>query len=85
MNKDLLRKAGFGDRVEKYEQGNCTVCNKTIHPNNEFKDYLSLKEYTITGLCQTCQDEYFEPDPPGGYGVCRDTGTLSQEDIDGWE
>ena len=28
---------------------------------------------------------YDEPDPPGGYGVCRDTGTLSQENIDGWE
>ena len=60
MNKDLLRKAGFGDRVDKYEQGNCTVCNKIIHPNTEYRDAISLKEYTITGLCQTCQDEYFE-------------------------
>ena len=60
MNENLMRKAGFGDRVDKYVGGKCTVCNKNIHPNNEFKDYLSLKEYTITGMCQTCQDEYFE-------------------------
>lgn len=85
MNNNLLRKAGFGDRIDKYEQGNCTVCNKIIHPNTEYRDAISLKEYTITGLCQTCQDEYFEPDPPGGYGYDNETGTGSQENIDGWE
>ena len=25
-----------------------------------FKDELSAKEYTISGLCQQCQDEVFE-------------------------
>ena len=25
-----------------------------------FKDDLSAKEYTISGLCQQCQDEVFE-------------------------
>ena len=62
MNKHILQKAGFGDRVAKYQEGFCTVCEKAIHPNNEFKDELSLREYMITGLCQACQDEYFEED-----------------------
>ena len=26
-----------------------------------------------------------EPDPPGGYGHDKETGTGSQEPIDGWE
>ena len=26
-----------------------------------FKDELSAKEYTISGLCQECQDEAFAP------------------------
>ena len=28
-------------------------------PATEFKDDLSRKEYTISGLCQKCQDEVF--------------------------
>lgn len=29
--------------------------------------------------------DYDEPDPPGGYGYDKETGTGSQENIDGWE
>lgn len=28
-------------------------------PATEFKDARSKKEYTISGLCQTCQDKIF--------------------------
>ena len=28
-------------------------------PATEFTDGLSLKEYTISGLCQVCQDNFF--------------------------
>lgn len=28
-------------------------------PATEFKDALSAKEYTISGLCQRCQDKIF--------------------------
>lgn len=31
-------------------------CGKPI---GDFKDQLSAKEYTISGLCQDCQDEVF--------------------------
>ena len=32
-------------------------------PAKEFKDLLSQKEYTISGLCQKCQDEVFQEAP----------------------
>jgi len=28
-------------------------------PATKFKDAISAKEYTISGLCQTCQDRVF--------------------------
>ena len=31
-------------------------CGKPI---TEFRDSLSMKEYTISGLCQECQDKVF--------------------------
>jgi len=35
----------------------CVDCQK---PATQFKDDISAKEYTITGLCQECQDSVFE-------------------------
>ena len=40
-------------------EGKCPFCEKRINLN-EFRDELSLKEYTISGLCQSCQDEFFK-------------------------
>jgi len=34
----------------------CTTC-KT--PHLKFRDDLSIKEYGISGMCQTCQDKTF--------------------------
>lgn len=34
-------------------------CGKEIDSLTEFKDELSAKEYTISGLCQACQDDFF--------------------------
>ena len=56
MNKDIVKAMGFDKEVE---QGNCPFCKKAIHPNTEFNDTLSLKEYRISGLCQKCQDGVF--------------------------
>jgi len=38
-------------------QGKCVVCGGDA---STFKDDISAKEYTISGLCQECQDEAFE-------------------------
>lgn len=34
----------------------CILCHGDA---SEFKSFLSLKEYTISGACQTCQDNIF--------------------------
>lgn len=37
----------------------CASCGKPVFPE-DFRDEVSVKEYTISGLCQECQDEVFE-------------------------
>lgn len=44
-------------RIKKMEDGFCVVCNNEI---DGFRDNLSIKEWTISGLCQKCQDSVFE-------------------------
>lgn len=63
MEKDLTKLFGF-DRRESIKGNHCVPppigCGG---PANEFRDELSRKEYTISGLCQKCQDLIFkEPD-----------------------
>jgi len=43
-------------RSESMEKDRCVGCGGLV---NGFKNDLSEKEYTISGLCQTCQDEVF--------------------------
>lgn len=35
----------------------CTTCGKTA---DKFTDVLSQKEYNLSGMCQACQDGFFE-------------------------
>lgn len=41
------------------------VCLSCKHPANEFRDEVSRKEFSITGMCQKCQDSVFRA---GGDG-----------------
>lgn len=60
INKKALFEAiGLGQQVERVEKGNCPLCGKAVHPNNEFRDELSRREYKISGMCQKCQDDFF--------------------------
>ena len=45
---------------ESKAEGRCPFCGKTIDVEIEFRDELSLKEFGISGLCQSCQDEFFD-------------------------
>lgn len=56
--KDLLRAAGLEKEVEAVEHGYCPFCKTIIKPE-DFKDELSRKEFRVSGLCQSCQDEMF--------------------------
>ena len=42
-----------------FDNGSCPHCKKLIC-FEDFKDKLSLKEFTISGLCQSCQDLTFK-------------------------
>ena len=39
--------------------GKCPFCGKEIDLSTEFRDSLSIKEYFISGLCQSCRDGVF--------------------------
>lgn len=47
--------ARFG-RTTAILNNNCALCGG---PAVDFKNQLSQKEYTISGLCQKCQNETF--------------------------
>lgn len=47
----------FGNiRSESIEHDICVCCGQ---PAVEFKDELSKKEFSISGMCQNCQDSVF--------------------------
>ncbi len=55
----ILRALNDGtDRRTMITHDLCTSCMK---PATEFTDDLSRKEYTISGMCQACQDGFFKP------------------------
>lgn len=35
------------------------ICPMCEQPIGEFKDEASVREYEISGLCQSCQDDFF--------------------------
>lgn len=43
-------------RVGAVAEASCVTCSGEA---SEFRDSLSQKEYTISGMCQTCQDSVF--------------------------
>ncbi len=49
----------FGiDRVAQIKNRVCVFCGVSVNEDS-FKDELSKKEYTISGICQSCQDKTF--------------------------
>lgn len=58
MNKKILQQTGFGEEVKAVEQGDCPLCKHKVD-KDEFRDELSRKEFEISGLCQSCQDDIF--------------------------
>lgn len=58
MNKELMETI-FPDEMNRVNQGHCPFCKKKINMD-EFVDALSRKEFTISGLCQSCQDSFFK-------------------------
>ena len=42
--------------ADRIMQGLCTYCAITL---DDFRDEISAKEYSISGMCQSCQDKTF--------------------------
>lgn len=61
MNEQIMRKAGFNDEMDKVNQSKCPLCGEKIN-FDDFKDELSLKEFTISGMCNQCQSKFFDID-----------------------
>ena len=62
LNNELddLGKKLFGrSRTGSIKTDTCISCGE---PAKEFKNLISAKEYTISGLCQKCQDGMFGTD-----------------------
>ena len=52
-----ITKLVFGvSRLTSIKQDTCVTCQEDA---STFKDDLSRKEFTISGMCQTCQDSVF--------------------------
>lgn len=57
--KDLLNAVGFVKEVALVEMGTCPFCRKRVD-EKDFVDELSIKEFKQSGLCQKCQDDFFD-------------------------
>lgn len=49
----------FPDEVKAVQSKKCPFCKESINMD-KFKDILSRKEFSISGLCQDCQDGIFD-------------------------
>ncbi|KKL85636.1 hypothetical protein LCGC14_1952760 [marine sediment metagenome] len=60
---DSYSVATYGrSRTSSIKSDTCVACGAKAPPES-FKDALSKKEYSISGMCQSCQDVAFaEPD-----------------------
>lgn len=47
------------EMLDDKDNGICPFCKKPVNID-EFRDDLSRKEYRISGLCQKCQDDFFD-------------------------
>jgi len=50
----------FGtDRTAIIAIGDCTTCDSRENYKSSFREKESLNEYLISGMCQSCQDDFF--------------------------
>lgn len=54
-----LIKIPITKKIRITPDGVCPFCGKDIDMD-EFKDTSSKKEFELSGLCQSCQDDFFD-------------------------
>jgi hypothetical protein len=72
---NISRQAHGRTSTEAQAEKICTSCGK---PATEFKDEKSVREYRITGYCQSCQDEVFDH-----FAECKELNCKNYQKIDG--
>jgi hypothetical protein len=56
--ENLLKQLTGGvSRRQAVHEAFCVWCRGAA---TEFKDEISRREFTVSGLCQTCQDSFFQ-------------------------
>jgi len=50
----------FDEWEENVKNSLCATCGSDKVKFEDFKDALSLKEYSISQMCQACQDDVFD-------------------------
>ena len=63
--KDLVE-SGFEMSAARIAFGRCTLCGQKVDIN-EFVDEIGRREYGISGMCQSCQDDVFGKDDEEWY------------------
>ena len=59
MNKAIMKDLGLEKEMERVDAGFCPFCQAKIGKPSDFRDEISLIEFSISGLCQACQDSMF--------------------------
>jgi hypothetical protein len=49
----------FPQAANSIINGECVPCGSTQIRDCDFRDDISKKEYSISGMCQSCQDQVF--------------------------
>lgn len=52
----------FPDAADAVIRGECIPCGSKKIRDCDFRDDISKREYSVSGMCQSCQDEVFQPD-----------------------
>ena len=60
LKRRVARARKAAERVTTIRKDRCVSCKTSVNKvENNFRDALSLREYSISGLCQTCQDKIY--------------------------
>ena len=63
LSKPLF--ALFPDAADAVIRGERIPCGSTKIRDCDFRDEISKREYSVSGMCQACQDEIFQSDEYG--------------------
>ncbi len=58
MNEETMKKLFPAER-DAVEQGLCPFCGKPVKIEDFTEGTLEIKEFELSGMCQTCQSDFF--------------------------